>query len=319
MTNPLRTHADRVIRENPSIGTKQFLEFLRMNVDPDTTRKQAYEALYAARKRTDTPGVEALPPPGHKTSTETDAERTDRIQRQYSTLDRMADRIIDGRLPALVVSGPPGLGKTYTVEQALDRANKDTDVIRGTVSAAGLYIALYSMAEGGVVVLDDCDAVFRDEEALNILKIVLDSSEKRVVSWRKRASWLEELDIPERYEYTGSVVFCTNIDFETEIQRGSKLAVHYRALIDRSLYLCLTLRTVEDYLERIQQVCIEEGVFARLGLNPDEADNTMQFIRENSTKFYTLSIRSAMQVAHCRIMDVVNWQDDVRATKMRTL
>ena len=252
-------------------------------------------------------------------STETDQERTARIQRQYTTLGRMAKRIIDGQLPALIVSGPPGLGKTYTIEQELDKSGTDVDIIRGTVSAVGLYQALYRMSDGGVVVLDDCDTVFRDEETLNILKIVLDSSEKRMVSWRKMADWLEKENIPNEFEFTGSVVFCTNIDFETEINRDRKLAVHYKALIDRSLYLCLTLRSLDDYLERIKQVVIDDGQFEKRGLSEEQATETMAFIRTYAKRFYTLSIRVALQVAQCRLLDEETWKDDIEATKMRTL
>lgn len=263
-----------------------------------------------------TPEVQVTRP---TTPVETPEERTDRIQRQYRTLERMSDRIIDGRLPAIIISGPPGLGKTYTVESRLQESGKECDIIRGTVSPAGLYIAAFNMAEGGVIVLDDCDAIFRDEEGLNILKILLDSSDKRIVSWRKRASWLEELDIPDSFEFRGSVVFCTNLDFETEVARGSKLAPHYRALMDRSLYLSLGLRNHEDYLERIRQVCLDEGQFEKRGLGTEAITNVMAFIEANSGRFYTLSIRVALQVASCYLMDPENWEDDVRATKMRTL
>ena len=267
------------------------------------------DATATRRPETTTPDI----------SIETAEERADRITRQYRTLERMAARIINGGLPALIVSGPPGLGKTYTVEQKLNESGKDIDIIRGTVSGVGLYMALYNMRDGGVVVLDDCDAVFRDEEPLNILKIALDSSDKRIISWRKNASWLKDNDIPNSFEFTGSVVFCTNIDFEAEINRGSKMSVHYQALVDQSLYLCLTLRSVEDYLVRIEQVVIDELQFEKRGLTPETAAKTMTYIRENASRFYTLSIRSALQVAACRLMDEENWQDDVAATKMRTL
>ena len=252
-------------------------------------------------------------------STETHEERVERITRQYATLSRLAARIIDGQLPSLIVSGPPGLGKTYTIEQQLEASGTEVDAIRGTISAAGLYIALWNMAEGGVVVLDDCDSVFDTPEALNILKIALDSSEKRIISWRKRASWLEDLDIPDSFEFKGSIVFATNIDFEAQMQKGSKMSVHYKALMDRSLYLSLTLRSIEDYLVRIHQVCIDEGHFEKRGLDIYDALDTMTFIRSNANRFYTLSIRSALQVVTCRILDPVNWEDDVKATKLRTL
>lgn len=317
----LRQEADAFLSSHPSARAADFAAHLAAVFPAAASR--AGDALSGARQRagmTRRQGHGSPPPPSPSPPPETDEERRDRITRQYNTLSRMATRIIDRKLPALIVSGPPGLGKTYTVEQRLSEVDSQkVDIIRGTVSGAGLYIALWNQADGGTVVLDDCDSVFRDEETLNILKIVLDSGERRIVSWRKRASWLEDLDIPDSFEFTGSIVFCTNIDFETEIARGSKLSVHYRALIDRSLYLCLTLRNRADYIERIKQVCIDEGQFVRRGLTADEAQDTMGFIIENAERFYTLSIRSAIQVAQCRLMDPEHWQDDVRATKMRTL
>ena len=259
------------------------------------------------------------PQPDSSSSGESEEERLARITRQYATLGRMADRIISGQLPALIVSGPPGLGKTYTIETALAISEKEHDIIRGSVSAAGLYIALYHQREGGVVVLDDCDSVFRDEQALNILKIALDSSDKRTLSWRKLAAWLGDMDIPSSFDFAGSVVFCTNLDFEAEINRGSKMAVHYQALVDRSLYLSLTLRTSSDYLCRIRQVVITERQFEKRGLTEEAAEETMKFIEAHAVRFYTLSIRSALQVAACRLMALDTWRDDVMATKMRTL
>ena len=321
--NPIRIHADRFIAENPGTSTHDFLSFLT-GEGIEATRKQAYEGLYAARKR-----VKDAPVNGHapkmppvdvlSTPDETPGERQERIERQYATLERMADRIIAGALPALIVSGPPGLGKTYTVEQRLAASGKTPDIIRGGISAFGMFLALWENREGGVILIDDADGVFDDREALNVLKVALDSSEKRMISWRKMNSYMKENDIPQSFEFSGSVVFCTNIDFEIEIGRGSRMTPHYQALVDRSLYLSLTLRTVEDYLERINQVCITDGIFQKAGLSEEDAEDTMRFVRDHAEAFYTLSIRSALQVAMCRIMSPEHWKDDVRATKMRTV
>ena len=248
---------------------------------------------------------------------ESPEERSERIGRQYRTLERMAKRIIARQLPSLVVSGPPGLGKTHTVETELERAGVEADIIRGTISGVGLYIALWNASEDGVIVLDDCDSVFDGPQSLNLLKVSLDSSAKRIVSWRKHSTWLEENDIPDSFEFKGSIVFCTNIDFEAEIDRGAKMSVHYKALIDRSLYVALPLWGQEDVLTRIEQVVIEGGEFRKLGLNDVDAEDTMEFIRENASRFYTLSIRSALQVAKCRILDPEHWMDDARATLLR--
>lgn len=250
---------------------------------------------------------------------ETDEERSDRIRTRYNTLERMAHRVASKKLPALIVSGPPGLGKSYTVEKVLEEQGVEHDILSGTVSAVGLYIALYEQSEGGVVVLDDCDDVFRDETCLNLLKAVLDSSEVRRVSYRKKAHWMEEMDIPQSFEFKGSVVFCTNIDFELAMRKGSNMAPHFSALIDRSLYLSLTMRTLEDYITRIRHVAIEDGLLIKLGLNEEEAHEVMDFIIDNVDRFYGLSLRLVLQIASCYLEDNENWKDDVEATKMRTV
>jgi hypothetical protein len=126
--------------------------------------------------------------------------------------------------------------------------------VSGSISAVGLYQALWYTRNGGILVLDDVDDVFRDETALNLLKGALDSSPVRTISWRKEARWLDENGIPDRFEFKGHVVFLTNIDFETIIQSGKRDAEHFKALIDRSMYLCLTLRTRRDFMIRIRQV-----------------------------------------------------------------
>ena len=79
----------------------------------------------------------------------------------------------------MIVSGPPGVGKSHGVEEVLDRyattgvdgRAKTHEVIKGATSAIGLYCKLYKNADKGkVVVFDDCDSIFNDELSLNILK-----------------------------------------------------------------------------------------------------------------------------------------------------
>lgn len=257
---------------------------------------------------------------------ETEEERSVRIRTRYSTLQRMAERIAAGKIPSLIVSGPPGLGKSYTVEKVLETAAAEEDgdglefqIISGTISPVGLYIALWNLREGGVLVLDDCDDVFRDETCLNLLKAVLDSSSERRVSYGKRAHWLEEEGIDASFVFKGSAVFCTNLDFEVSIQRGSAMAPHYAALIDRSLYLSLTMRTKADFLCRLRQVAIEDGMLVGMGLTPEEATQAMAFVVEKAPRFYSLSLRLMGQVGACILADPERWQEDVEATKMRTI
>jgi hypothetical protein len=206
------------------------------------------------------------------------------------------------------------------MEVAQDAGMRLYDIISGSITAVGLYQALWNTRNGGIVMLDDIDEVFRDEVCLNLLKAALDSGKKRMLSWRKEASWLEEYGIDKTFEYKGHVMFLTNIDFEAEIAKNGKLAEHFKALIDRSYYLCLTLRTKRDFMIRIRQVAGgAEGMLCTThGLTIEETDEVLDFITEHQDRFYNLSLRLADQIARMRALDPEGWMEDVEATKMRS-
>jgi hypothetical protein len=298
---------------------------------------------------------DSLPQGDDTEETLEDAQK--RINIRYLAMARMCRRLVRGGMPSLIVSGPPGLGKSYTaleaieelaaegeltnvldlgVHDAKDDEEKEMqaddlemmneegkrmyDVISGSITAVGLYQALWNCREGGVILLDDIDEVFRDEVCLNLLKAALDSGKKRMLSWRKEANWLEAYGIARTFEFKGHVAFLTNIDFEAEINKGGKLAEHFKALIDRSYYLCLTLRTKRDFMIRIRQVAGgEEGMLCKHhGLTPEASEEVLDFITEHQHRFYNLSLRLADQIARMRAIDEDGWMDDVEATKMRS-
>ena len=282
-------------------------------------------------------GVAALP---ETDLSETLEDAKSRIAVRYDAMERMTKRLVDGKIPSLIISGPPGLGKSFTVRTALaekfpdgpeglhideDTGEETTtlhhDTVSGSISSVGLYQALWHTRNGGVLVLDDVDDVFRDETALNLLKGALDSSPTRIISWRKEARWLEENSIPDRFDFKGHVIFLTNIDFETIIQSGKRDAEHFKALIDRSMYLCLTLRTRRDFIIRIRQIAGgPDGMLVKnFGMTEEQSEEVLDFVTEHQTRFYNLSLRLINQVALCMVADPEQWKKDVEATKMRTM
>lgn len=278
-----------------------------------------------------------------------------RISLRYDAMERMCRRLVRGGMPSLIVSGPPGLGKSHTallaveemeaegkmvnaltfqeLEEDEDLEGDDVealkqsegkriyDVLSGSISAVGLFKALWDTRNGGVLVLDDTDEVFRDEVCLNLLKNALDSGKKRMLTWRKEANWLEDYGISRTFEFKGHVVFLTNIDFEAEIAKNGKMAEHFKALIDRSYYLCLTLRTKRDFMIRIRQVAGgEEGMLCtKHGLTLEACDEVLDFVTDNQDRFYNLSLRLVDQIARMRSIDEDGWMQDVEATKMRSM
>lgn len=294
---------------------------------------------------------ESLPSGDDDVETLEDAAK--RILLRYKAMERMCRRIVVGGMPSLIVSGPPGLGKSHTALLAIEEqeadgkmanvlsfdAGKDEDleegeegngkddfegrlydVLSGSISAVGLFKALWDTRNGGILLLDDTDEVFRDEVCLNLLKNALDSGKKRMLTWRKEANWLEDYGIDRTFEFKGHVIFLTNIDFEAEIAKNGKMAEHFKALIDRSYYLCLTLRTKRDFMIRIRQVAGgEEGMLCtKHGLTLEAAEEVLDYITDNQDRFYNLSLRLTDQIARMRSIDEEGWMDDVEATKMRS-
>lgn len=255
-------------------------------------------------------------------SEETEEEVYEKLERRFAALDRMANAVIKGVLPALIISGPAGLGKSYPMRKALKEAELDgqkIDIISGSVSAPGLYEALWNMRDGGVLLLDDCDDIFKDLETLNLLKAALDSGDTRVISWRKQSNWLEQYDIDNTFEFEGRVIFISNMDFEEKINQGSAMSPHFQALIDRSLYLSIGIRTALDYTTRIKQVALGYRMLENdHGLTKKQADEVVDFVIENRKRFYHLSLRLVHHVAICYKADPENWKMDIEVTKMRT-
>ena len=134
----------------------------------------------------------------------------------FSNLKNLTKMVAKGLQPSLVVTGMAGMGKTHVVKQTLEEAGlkESTDFVhfKGRATAAGLYITLYENSDK-IIVLDDCDSVFKDDDAINILKGALDSYDIRMISYitsrELKDSYLNP--VPRSFEFTGKVIFISNI------------------------------------------------------------------------------------------------------------
>ena len=236
----------------------------------------------------------------------TDAETLEdvgaRIKSTFIVLNKVAKGLIDQNIRAVIVSGAAGCGKSYTLELALENAESDGtisyDSVKGAMSAIGLYRKLYeSSEEGSVLVLDDCDSIFSDLDALNLLKAALDTGKTRKVHWNKESRVLADEGIPNSFEFNGSVVFITNIDFTAEIERDSKMTPHYKALLSRCLYVDLGIHSKREVLVRISQVMFSTEFLKNNDLSMEQAQKMMKWLNPKIERVRTLSIRTILQLA----------------------
>jgi hypothetical protein len=262
-----------------------------------------------------------------QTVAETDEEAMNRIATRFEILDEMAEACIKGDIRAMIVSGPPGVGKSFGVEQQLEKASlfdklankrQKYEVVKGAMTALGLYAQLYRFSDkGNILVFDDCDSVFADELSLNILKAALDSGKRRRICWNSDSRLLREEGIPNSFDFKGSAIFITNLKFENV--RSKKLQDHLEALESRCHFVDLTIDTERDKMLRIRQVNrdADRGLFGDYNFTNNEDELILDFMEENRTKLRELSIRTALKIADLVKMSPNKWRALAINTVMR--
>jgi hypothetical protein len=259
-----------------------------------------------------------------KNNQETDEQAIERIAARFSILDEMAEAVSTSKVRAMIVSGPPGIGKSYGVERALEKrsmfddiaqAKRKFEVVKGAMSAIGLYKKLYEhSAKGHVVCFDDCDAILYDDLALNLLKAALDTGKRRTLHWNTESRTLMAEGMPNSFEFHGGVIFITNIKFDNV--KSKKLQDHLQALQSRCHYLDLTIDSMRDRMLRIRQIC-GAGMLEKYAMGREEEERLIQFIFDNKHKLREISLRMVLKIADLWKMAPERYQHLAEQTCMR--
>jgi len=261
---------------------------------------------------------------------ESDEQIYERLQARFDILDMMTEAVRTGDVRAMIVSGPPGVGKTFGVEAVLQKANlfnilaekkPKYEIVKGAMSSIGLYRKLYEFsAEGNVVVFDDCDDILMEEQSLNTLKGALDSSERRFISWNTDSRILRSEGIPDRFEFKGAAIFITNIKFEHV--RSKKLRGHLDALESRCHYIDLQMDTAREKILRIRQVIKhpQQGktpMLERYDFAECVEDELIDYVEQNQKTLRELSLRMVLKLADLRKKFPNTWMKMAAGTCMR--
>jgi len=235
---------------------------------------------------------------------ETDEETIERLRERFDMLEDMTRATKKGDVRAMIVSGPPGVGKSFGVEKVLgkhdiiatlgDRQPK-YEVVKGAMSAIGLYCKLFKHADkDNVLVFDDCDSIFADELSLNILKAALDSKKTRRIHWNTDSFKLRNEGVPDSFEFKGSAIFITNIKFDNV--KSKKMRDHLEALESRCHYIDLTIDTDREKMLRIKQITTD-GMLNEYKLGEEVVQEIVDFVDVNKKKLRELSLRTVLKVA----------------------
>jgi len=260
-------------------------------------------------------------------SKETDQEILDRMRDRFEILDDMTRAVKSGKVRAMIVTGPPGVGKSFGVEKVLskhdvfadvaqDEKLKKYEVVKGAMSALGLYSKLYHYSDKkNILVFDDCDSILLDDLSLNILKAALDTNSKRMIHWNTDSSLLRREGVPDSFEFKGGAIFITNIKFDHV--KSKKLRDHLEALESRCHYLDLTIDTEREKILRIEQVVAECGMLDKYEFEPWQAMEVVDFVKANVDRLRELSLRTVLKVADLKHGFPDKWRAVAEVTCMR--
>jgi hypothetical protein len=264
--------------------------------------------------------------PSKKVLKETDDQIKSRLRERFQVLEDMTRAVKKGQVRAMIVSGPPGVGKSFGVEAVLSKHDimasiagneklKKYEVVKGAMSALGLYKKLFEFSGSkNILVFDDCDSVLLDDLSLNILKAALDSGKKRMIHWNTESHALNRDGIPDSFEFKGGAIFITNIKFDNVKSR--KLRDHLEALESRCHYLDLTIDTDREKILRIRQI-IEDGMLDEYEFGDDGREAVIHFIDANKTELRELSLRMVLKIADLKASFPDRWENVAKMTCMR--
>ena len=254
---------------------------------------------------------------------ESDEQIKERLRTRFNILTDMTKAVKRGDVTAMIVSGAPGVGKSHGIEEVMHKyetlellgMERKHEIVKGNMSAIGLYVKLYNLKEkDNVVIFDDCDSIFEDVLSLNILKAALDSKPKRTINWNTDSFKLRNEGVPDSFTFEGSAIFITNVKFSNV--RSKKLQDHLAALESRCHYIDLTIDSNRDRILRIEQV-IEDGMMDTYGFGDELIEQILEYVSNNQDRFRELSLRTVVKLADLIKAFPNAWQDTAQMTLMK--
>ena len=236
------------------------------------------------------------------------------LKDKVKLLDEIMEDIADvvnavalGNVNGLMISGKAGTGKTHTVTAALDKAGCQYAMISGSTSTPGIVETLFDN-NNGVIVFDDCDSVFDEQESRNILKAALDTKKVRTISYMKKnpkfydpekimsPEHLEEMEtagrIPNRFEFTGRIIFISNLKKEKLDPDG---AIRSRSLI---IDVSPDDMTIMERMKRMLKF------MEPMDMSIEEKEEVFEFIKESKN----VSMRTFVKAANFKKTGCSNWK-----------
>lgn len=282
-----------------------------------------------------------------------DDESTSLSDSRFHT-DEEIEKIVDDPLPifrelnnhvmmvgqrltaALLVTGPGGIGKSYSVQRVLSEfgdEKKDFVIMKGKCTASAMYDFLFRNHDK-ICVFDDCDSVLCDKEGIAVLKGALDSGKDREISWNTRGvdmvdtfdcdnrkQVIEKLTkwskrhgdrkgIPTHFQFEGSVIFISNMSRQ-------EIKAKDAALLTRCSVVDISINN-EEFLERLNALLPVFKIYDARGKNIAEKKmkkevydwiSSDDFLNHPKMQGNSLDFRTFIKAYKARYAKIPMWKE----------
>jgi len=232
---------------------------------------------------------------------------------KFAAIEKLTKGIVTNNYKNLLITGAPGLGKTFGVLKVLQK-EKGVKYINGSISPVGLYCALYNNRKSNnTIVLDDADDILFKQDAINVLKCAMDTTQGREVTWEKYSNVLLIENVPKQFTFEGKVIIISNLNFIGVKKKQTKTNIHLNALADRCLHLDLNSLTIDQKIERIAFLVNKHNLFAKIKRD-DVRKEILDWISQNKNNLSEVNCRTAMKVCDIYQTNKQEWQTLARET-----
>jgi hypothetical protein len=217
------------------------------------------------------------------------------INTRFTFVESFVKMIARGPSTSLIIAGSGGLGKSYTVKKVLASCGMIEDehfiIVKGYATPKSLYRKLYENPSM-IIIFDDCDSVLKDQTAVNLLKAALDSEAVRTISWLSEQRGEDSL--PTSFEFSGKVIFLTNMD-RTQVPQ---------AMLSRAQLVDVSM-TADEKIERMRSIAVD----IRSDLEIELKHEVINFLNEFRHRCKDLNLRTLLKVMDIRTSEPQLWRD----------
>jgi Cdc6-like AAA superfamily ATPase len=235
------------------------------------------------------------------------------VQKHLALTKQFVRSVVNGTHKNAILQGPPGLGKSHVVTQVLHDAGKvekkDYFVVKGHITPTNLFVLLGLLRnKGQVLVLDDCDDVFKTELGFNLIKAALDPDNRTVSYQSQRMPLINGMPVGD-FVYDGTLIICTNQD-PRRLTMG-RAAQHMAAVLSRAILWPLQWDTRERKFAQIYNMVVNADYLAidpNMTLDVQQKKDLLQFIWDDIGNIQDLDLRLPQKIA-VEMKTNANWRE----------